>query len=82
MGWFISGMGHFGSCSIFGSVRLWIGLLWVFGSKQVVFISDVGLGMDSGCSVWVSGLRSVLPGLVDPFLIPSTEKSEPYVLAC
>ena len=56
-------MGHFGSCSIFGSVRLWVGLLRVFGSKPVVFISDVGSGMDSGCSVRVLGLGSVLPGL-------------------
>ena len=63
MGWVISGMGHFGSCSIFDSVRLWVGLLWVFASKLVVFILDVGSGMDSGCSVWVSGLGSVLPGL-------------------
>ena len=66
MGWVISGMGHFGSCSIFGSVRLWVRLLWVFGSKPVVFISDVGSGMDSGCSIWVSGLGSVLPGLLEP----------------
>jgi len=64
MGWVISGMSHFGSCSIFDSVRLWVGLLWVFGSKSVVFISDVGSGMDSGCSVRVSGLGSVLPGLL------------------
>jgi len=56
-------MGHFGSCSIFGSVRLWVGLLWVFGSKPVVCISDVGSGMDSGYSVRVSGLGYVLPGL-------------------
>ena len=28
----------------------------MFGSKSVVFISDVGSGMDSGCSVQVSGL--------------------------
>jgi len=57
-------MGHFGSCSIFGSIRLWVGLLWVFGSKSVVFISNVGSGMDSGCSIRVSGLESILPGLV------------------
>ena len=38
--------------------RLWVGLFRVFGSKPVVFISDVGSGMDSGCSVWVSGLGS------------------------
>ena len=66
MGWVISGIGHFGSCSIFGSVRLWVGLLWVFGSKLVVFISNVGLGMDSGCSIRVSGLKFVLPGLMLP----------------
>ena len=75
MGWVISGMGNFGSCSIFGSVRLWVGLLWVFGSKPVVFISDIGSGMDSGCSVRVSGLGSVLPGLYeivqDNFLTPT-----------
>ena len=63
MGCVISGRGHFGSCSIFDSVRLWVGLLWVFGSKPVAFISDVALGMDSGCSVRVSGLGFVLPGL-------------------
>ena len=28
------------------------------------FISDVGSGIDSGCSVRVSGFGSVLPGLV------------------
>ena len=64
MGWVISGMGHLGSCSIFGSVRLWVGLLWVFGSKSVVFISDVSSGMNSSSLVRVSGLGSVLPGLV------------------
>ena len=64
MGWVISDMGHLGSCSIFSSVRFWVGLLWVFGSKPVVFISDVGLGMDSGCSIRVSGLGSVLLGTV------------------
>jgi len=63
-------LGHFGSCSIFGSVRLWVGLLWVFGSKPVVFISDVGSGMDSDCSVRVSGLGSVLPGLVTTTVRP------------
>ena len=36
----------------------------MFGSKSAVFISGVGSGMDSGCSVRVSGLGSVLPGLV------------------
>jgi len=35
----------------------------VFGSKPVVFISDVGSDMDSGRSVRVSGLGSVLPSL-------------------
>ena len=64
MGWVISGVGHFGSYQILGSVRLWVGLLQMFGSKSVVFISDVGSGMDSGCSVRVSGIGSVLPGLV------------------
>ena len=63
MDWVISSMGHFGSCSIFGSVRLWVGLLWVFGSKPVVFISNVGSGMNLGCSIRISGLWSVLPGL-------------------
>ena len=63
-GWVISGVGHFGSYQILGSVRLWIGLLQMFGSKSVVFNSDVGSGMDSGCSVRISGLGSVLPGLV------------------
>jgi len=63
MGSVISGVGHFGSYQIFGSVRLWVGLLQMFGSKSVVLISDVGSGMDSGCSVRVSGLGSVLPGL-------------------
>jgi len=63
MGWVISGMGDFGSCSIFGSVRLWVGLFRVFGSKSVGLISDVSSGMGSGCSVRVSGLGSGLPGL-------------------
>jgi len=66
MNWIISGMGHFRSCSIFGSVRLWVGLLWVFGSKSVVFILDVGSGMDSGCLVRVSGLGSVFAGSNKP----------------
>ena len=60
MGWVISGMGDFGSCSIFGSVRLWVGLFRVFGSKSVGLISDVS----SGCSVRISGLGSGLPGLL------------------
>ena len=63
-GWVISGVGHFSSYQILGSVRLWVGLLQMFGSKSVVFNSDVGSGIDSGCSVRVSGLGSVLPGLV------------------
>ena len=63
MGWVILGMDHFGSYSIFGSVRLWVGLLWVFGSKPIVFISNVGSGTDLGCSVRVSGVGSILPGL-------------------
>ena len=49
MGWVISGMGDFGSCTIFGSVQLWVGLFRVFGSKSVGLISDVS----SGCSVRV-----------------------------
>jgi len=64
MGRVISGVGHFGSYQIFGSVRLRVGLLQMFGSKSVVFISDVGSGLDSGCSVRVSDFGSVLPGLV------------------
>ena len=35
----------------------------MFGSKPVVFISDVGSAMDSDFSVRVSGLGSVLLGL-------------------
>jgi len=35
----------------------------MFVPKPVVFISGVGSGMDSGCSVRVSGFGSVLPGL-------------------
>ena len=54
--WVISGVSHFGSYQILVSVRLWVGLLQMFGSKSVVFISDVGSGMDSGCSVRVSAL--------------------------
>ena len=76
MGWVILDMGHFRLCSIFGSVRLWIGLLWVFGSKPIVFISDVGSGMDSGCSVRVSGLRYVLPGLM-----PTVKTKDPPRIA-
>jgi len=47
----------------------------VFGSKPVVFISDVGSGIDSGCSGRVSALGSVLPDLL---LLP---KPKPYPLA-
>ena len=36
----------------------------MFGSKRVVFILDVSSGIDSGCSVPISGLGSVLPGLI------------------
>ena len=35
----------------------------MFGSKAVVFISDVSSDMDSGCSVRISSLEFVLPGL-------------------
>jgi len=62
--WVIAGVDHFGSYQILGSDRLWVGLLQIFGSKSVVFILDVGSGMNSGCSVQVSGLGSVLPDLV------------------
>jgi len=34
--WVISGVCHFGSYQILGSVRLWVGLLEMFGSKSVV----------------------------------------------
>jgi len=63
MGWVISGMGDFESCSIFGSVRLWIGLLRVFRSKSVGLILDVRSDMGSGYSVRISGLGSALPCL-------------------
>ena len=45
----------------FGSVtgRVTLGVRVKIGC----FISDVGSDMDSGCSVRVSGLGSVLPGL-------------------
>ena len=61
--WVISG--HVQSSVRFGSVmgRVTLGVR----VKPVVFISDVGSGMDSGCSVRVSGLGSVLPGLGIPF---------------
>ena len=36
MGSVISGVGHFGSYQIFGSVRLRVGLLQMFGSTSVV----------------------------------------------
>ena len=63
------GLGHFG----YGSFRVMFNLQFgsVLGrvplgvrSKPIVFISDVSSGMDSDCSVQVSGPRSVLPGLI------------------
>jgi len=69
MGWVISGMGDFGSCSIFGSVWLRVGLFRVFGLKSVGLISDVSSDMGLGFSVRVSGLESVLPGLRSARLI-------------
>ena len=48
--WVISGVGHFGSYQILGSVRLWVGLLKMFGLKTVVFFLDVG-------RVWICVVR-------------------------
>ena len=67
-----SGVGNFGSRYNSGFVRLQIGLLWVFGSKSVHPISGVGSGMDPDRSVRVSGLGSVLPGLLlGVFIMPN-----------
>ena len=63
LGWVISGVGDFGLCYNSGFVRLWIGLLLVFGSKSVHPISGDGSGMGPGHLVRVSGLGSVFPGL-------------------
>jgi len=63
LGRVISGMGNFGSGNNLGFVRLWIGLLRVFGSKSVHPISGVGSGTDPGRSVRVSDFGSVLSGL-------------------
>jgi len=63
MGWAISGVDRSGSCSIFGSVWLWVGLLRVFGLRSVDLIADVSSDMGLGCSIWVLGLWSILPAM-------------------
>jgi len=58
----------------FGSVtgRVTLGVRVKIGC----FISDVGSDMDSGYSVRVSGLGSVLPGLPIPFFLSSRVSKE------
>ena len=56
-------MSHFSSCYNTGFVRLWIGLLHVFGSKSVHTIFGISSGIDPGRSVQISGLGSYLVGL-------------------